>query len=95
MCIPTRILTGEIEAQKYNERMIIIARAAKRLERDLSQADYGIYALFLRTHFVFFDDSEPLIFFFIDYLAIMGLFVFVGHYLSGWLKRLDEKGSHK
>jgi membrane protein len=104
MCIPTRILTGEIEAQKYNERMIIIARAAKRLERDLSQADYGIYAffrrqlgeyLFLRSHFVFFDDSEPLIFFFIDYLAIMGLFVFVGHYLAGWLKRLDEKGSHK
>ena len=42
MCIPTRILTGGIEAQKYNERMIIIARAAKRLERDLSQADYGI-----------------------------------------------------
>lgn len=42
MCIPTRILTGEIEAQKYNERMIIIARAAKRLERALSQADYGI-----------------------------------------------------
>lgn len=44
---------------------------------------------------MFFDDSEPLIFFFIDYLAIMGLFVFVGHYLAGWLKRLDKKGSHK
>ena len=51
--------------------------------------------LFLRTHFVFFDDSEPLIFFFIDYLAIMGLFVFIGHYLAGWLKRLDKKGSSK
>jgi hypothetical protein len=51
--------------------------------------------LFLRTHFVFFDDSEPLIFFFIDYLAIMGLFVFIGHYLAGWLKRLDKKGSIK
>ena len=67
-------------------------------------AGYGIYAffrrqigeyLFLWTHFVFFDDSEPLIFFFIDYLAIMGLFVFIGHCLAGWLKRLDKKGSHK
>ena len=67
-------------------------------------AGYGIYAffrrqireyLFLRTHFVFFDDSEPLIFFFIDYLAIMGLFVFIGHYLAGWLKRLDKKGHSK
>ena len=51
--------------------------------------------LFLRTHFVFLADSEPLIFFFIDYLAIMGLFVFIGHYLAGWLKRLDKKGSSK
>ena len=47
------------------------------------------------SHFVFLDDSEPLIFFFIDYLAIMGLFVFIGHYLAGWLKRLDKKGSSK
>lgn len=44
---------------------------------------------------MFFDDSEPLIFFFIDYLAIMGLFVFIGHYLAGWLKRLDKKGHSK
>ena len=44
---------------------------------------------------MFLDDSEPLIFFFIDYLAIMGLFVFIGHYLAGWLKRLDKKGSSK
>ena len=59
-------------------------------------AGYGIGEyLFLRTHFVFLDDSEPLIFFFIDYLAIMGLFVFIGHYLAGWLKRLDKKGSSK
>ena len=67
-------------------------------------AGYGVYAffrrqiveyLFLRTHFVFLDDSEPLIFFFIDYLAIMGLFVFIGHYLAGWLRRLDKKGHSK
>ena len=63
-------------------------------ETSARQMDPGEY-LFLRTHFVFLDDSEPLIFFFIDYLAIMGLFVFIGHYLAGWLKRLDKKGSSK
>ena len=62
-------------------------------------AGYGVYAfikrqiaeyLFLRTHFVFLDDTEPLIFFFIDYLAIMGLFVFIGHYLSKLLRKADR-----
>lgn len=52
-------------------------------------AAYGVYALFrrgipsylfLQTQFVFFDFEEPLIFFFLDYLAVMGLFVFAGHY---------------
>ena len=59
-------------------------------------AAYGVYAfikrqigeyLFLRTHFLFLDPTEPIIFFFLDYLAIMGLFVFIGHYLAGCLKR--------
>ena len=54
-------------------------------------AAYGVYAfhtrqlgeyLFLKTPFVFFDFEEPLVFFFIDYLAVMGLFVCIGHYLS-------------
>ena len=52
-------------------------------------AAYGVYALlrrgipsylFLQTQFVFFNFEEPLIFFFLDYLAVMGLFVFAGHY---------------
>ena len=52
-------------------------------------AAYGVYALwkrdlpeylFLRTHFVFFDYEEPVLFFFTDYLAIMGLFIFCGYY---------------
>lgn len=51
-------------------------------------AAYGVYALwkrglpgylFLRTHFVFFDYEEPVLFFFTDYLAIMALFVFCGY----------------
>lgn len=63
-------------------------------------AGYEVYAfikrqiaeyLFLRTHFVFLDDTEPLIFFFIDYLAIMGLFVFIGHYLAKLIKNAGTK----
>lgn len=54
-------------------------------------AAYGAYAfvdrnvaeyMFLKSQFVFFDFSEPLIIFIIDYTAIMGLFVFIGYYLS-------------
>lgn len=52
-------------------------------------AGYGIYAmihrnfidyLFLKNRFVFFDQSEPVICFLLDYVAIMGLFVIIGHY---------------
>lgn len=63
-------------------------------------AGYGVYAfvrrqigeyLFLRTPFVFFDYDEPLIFFFLDYLAVMALFVFLGHYLAKAAKRLPRR----
>lgn len=47
--------------------------------------DVGIY-LFLRSHFVFFDFSEPIIFFFLDYLAVMGLFVFIGFYAFNFIR---------
>lgn len=50
---------------------------------------YGIWAflrrdfvtyLFLKTHFVFFDFSEPALLFILDYLAIMGLFAALAYY---------------
>lgn len=59
-------------------------------------AGYGIYAfirrqigsyMLLKNQFVFFDFEEPLIFFFIDYLAVMGLFVFLGHYFAEAMRR--------
>lgn len=59
-------------------------------------AGYGVYAFFyreiglymlLKSKFVFFDFEEPLILFFMDYIAVMGLFVFIGHYLSVGLKK--------
>ncbi|MBY0757701.1 hypothetical protein [Sellimonas caecigallum] len=52
-------------------------------------AAYGLYAfikrdigsyMLMQVHFVFFDYSEPVIFFLFDYMAAMGMFVFIGHY---------------
>lgn len=54
-------------------------------------AGYGVYAfirreigsyMFLKNQFVFFDFNKPLILFLIDYIAVMGLFVFIGHYIA-------------
>ena len=61
---------------------------------------YGAYALvkrgipdymFLRTHFAFFDFEEPLILFLLDYLAAMGLFVWLGHYLAKGLRGMQRR----
>lgn len=63
-------------------------------------AGYGCYAvtrrslfeyMFFRTQFVFFDFGEPLIFFLLDYMAMMGLFAFVGYYLSLGAKQIARK----
>ena len=63
-------------------------------------AVYGAYAfvkrdipdyMFLRSQFVFFDFEEPLIFFQMDYMAVMGLFVFIGHYFAELLKCCSRK----
>lgn len=61
---------------------------------------YGIYAfikrdigsyMLLKNQFVFFDFEEPLILFLLDYIASMGLFVAIGHYLSESLKKLRKR----
>ena len=61
---------------------------------------YGIYAfmrrdipvyMFLRSQFVFFDFSEPRIFFFADYLSIMVLFATVGFRIGKILKKYFVK----
>lgn len=67
----------------------IILPAARGIA--IAIAGYGIYAfikrdvgtyMFLKNQFVFFDFEEPLALFLIDYMFIMGLFVFIGHYLG-------------
>lgn len=59
-------------------------------------AAYGAYAfvergiggyMSLQNMFVFFDFEEPLILFYIDYIAVMALFVWIGHYLAKILRR--------
>ncbi len=45
------------------------------------ERDFGNYML-LRYHFVFFDFEESLTLFLLDYVAIMGLFVCIGYYLT-------------
>ena len=61
---------------------------------------YGIYAyirreipayMFRQTMFAFFDFEEPLVFFLLDYLAIMFLFAAVGYYIGKLLKTSSKK----
>lgn len=56
---------------------------------------YGVFAfanrqipqyMFLRTGFVFFDYSEPVVLFLLDYLAVMVLFIMIGYSLICLLK---------
>ena len=47
--------------------------------------------MFLRSQFVFFDFSEPRIFFFTDYLAVMVLFAAAGYSVGKLLKRFAAR----
>ena len=62
-------------------------------------ASYGIYAfikreipdyMFMKIQFVFFNFEELLLLFILDYLAVMGLFVFIGHYASTIIKKINS-----
>ena len=74
---------------------------ARRVLRALAAAvaAYGVFAfikrhigeyLVLRAHFLMLDAQEPLIFFFLDYLAIMALFVLIGFCVAKLLKSFDR-----
>lgn len=65
----------------------------------LLTAGYGLYVfiardltdyMFLRTQFVFLDYSESFISYYMDYLAMMGLFIWIAHYLSVVLQKLRK-----
>lgn len=66
----------------------------------LGIAVYGVYGfvvrrigsyMFLRETFVFFDFQEPLFLFYVDYIAIMGLFVWLGHYAAAGMRALAKR----
>lgn len=63
-------------------------------------AAYGVYAfvkrdignyMLLRIQFVFFDFDEPFALFLLDYIAVMGVFVWIGHYLTEILNWSSRK----
>ena len=65
-------------------------------------AGYGLFTFFkreigsymlLKTQFAYFDLDEPLTSFLLDYVAVMGLFVFLGHYLAGAAKKISRNTS--
>lgn len=53
----------------------------------LLHRDFATY-LFLRSEFVFFDYSESIWMFYLDYLSLMGTFVFAAHYLSKLFRKI-------
>ncbi len=86
--------------QKPSDSRKWIARGAA-----FAIAGYGVYAfikrdigsyMLLKTQFVFFDFKEPLLFFMLDYMAVMGLFIFIAHYGCEKLKKdSSTKGRKK
>ena len=86
------ILTGMVRKHigEQSAKYIWLIRIAS-----IGIAIYGVIAfanrqissyMFMKNEFVFFDFEEPMVLFLIDYLAIMGLFVFIGHYFTKLLK---------
>ena len=81
------------------DRSSEIRRTVLRIAGGLT-AGYGLYAfvtrdlaayMFLWAQFVFLDYSESPISFYIDYLAIMGLFIWIAHYLSVIILKTGRK----
>ena len=65
---------------------------------------YGVYVflrhhiadyLFLRSHFVFFDYEQPPVLYFLDLLAMMGLWIALPYYLGKALRNRAGRTSHQ
>lgn len=76
------------------------ARAGALFALGLLIAVFGVFAwirrdfstyLFLQAEFVFLDYEEPVWSFYLDYLCLMGLFVFLAHYLSKGLRQIAKR----
>ena len=89
-------MTGKLFKQKSNLRAWIVRILG------VAAAGYGIYAMFgrsyfdyllLKNQFVFFDPNESVLLFVLDYIAIMSVFVLIGHYLAKLLKIPGKKSA--
>lgn len=49
--------------------------------------------MLLRTQFVFLDFNEPVLLFYLDYLAMMGTFIFLAYYASRFFRGMSGKNS--
>lgn len=49
----------------------------------------------MRMHFAFYDYTEAVIFFMLDYLAVMIFFAIIGYYLGKILKKKDMTNNPK
>lgn len=56
----------------------------------LNKRDFLTYLL-LRSEFVFLDYSEPVLLFYRDYLALMGLCIFIAHYLAKLCRKFSTR----
>ena len=90
-----RKLFAKPEAEKDRKAKIWITRLL-----GAAIAAYGLGAfvrrdllsyMLLRVHFVFFDYSEPALSYIFDCTAVMGMFVFLGHYLGRGLQRIGKR----
>ena len=82
---PLKAVTGKTVTMRVLAVLMAFYGGIAFIKRDIW--NYMI----LRNHFAFFDFSEPVIFFLLDYLAVLGLFVFVGHYMSRGLISLKKR----
>ena len=78
--------------RKWAGRILAVMIAGYRIYAFIKR-DIGVYML-LRSHFVFFDYEEPLVFFYLDYIAVMGLFILIGNYACAGL-RMIGRGQNK
>lgn len=87
-----RKVTGSVASKKVRVILRIVAALI---------AGYGFYAflknqflsyMFLTSSFVFFDFEKPVLLFFTEYIAIMGQFIFLAHYVSKGFQKLTGKG---
>ena len=80
-----------------------VSSKKRRILLNIAGAGIAVYGLFvfihrnllsymlLLTEFVFLDFSEPVLRFYMDYLAMMGPFVFLAYYLSMFLRKINHQ----